>query len=225
MVALRYEARKKNILSLVARHSAIRPCFVKRLSIVIVVLAGLGLSIFLWENRVVPETGVNHPQADSSVADVGDSNPAVSNSNVLGGSLPPSRLPEPFLATRELPKRASVGIAPPEGNLEALPGERSIESVDRNVRLEAEVTAHMTMDELVRFRALRRKTVVRDIDGHLVFPYAKKGSCPIPDHGDTCNVEIIDSDTQTVVFNGESWAKRFVPTGMGQEIVRLDSEG
>ena len=93
-----------------------------------------------------------------------------------------------------------------------------IDPVGQDQRFFAEVTAHMSDNQLRIYRALKDFPVAREIDGTLRRPYELISNCK--GVAETCESKIINIETNVVVFDGE-WDARFKHTGAGKEVVRV----
>ena len=93
--------------------------------------------------------------------------------------------------------------------------------VSNEVRLIFKVTANMSDAQLAQFQKLRKGEVIRSLDGTLLSTYQERLDCLDNLSGDSCKTIIENTKTLAVIYDGR-WAQGYQPTGLGQEVVKVE---
>ena len=94
-------------------------------------------------------------------------------------------------------------------------------SVGIEDKLIARATAQMDDQQLIAFQDLRKKTVIRTALGQIVDMSLRKTECAKAAPSNSCTPQIINVASGVVVFDGRKWSAEYIPTGIGQEVVKV----
>ncbi len=104
-----------------------------------------------------------------------------------------------------------------ESDIEAMATEQEgLAPLEQDARLYAKATANMGITQIRALQQSRQGVIVRDINGHLIPPYAERELC---NANKKCKTIITNTKTGVTVWDG-SWKGGIHPTGIGKEVVK-----